>query len=146
MKFLDSFAFCNPSGGFERSFVEPDPLPVCKFSSWLNVGFVRVFSMGFSAVFNSSEVTIAPDDSITALDLNLNDEVFFLQVKVAESFTKLLAYSVKSISNRHFYNIKTLKLLTLHGNQIESISNDAFLNLKSLNYLGLCKLSQAFLS
>lgn len=111
-------------------------------TSWVHVDFVKVCSMGFSAVINSVDATIAPNATITALDLNLNEEILFLPVKVATSFPKLIAYSamfcsVKTISKSNFESLNILKLLWLHGNQIESIRKDTFNDLVSLEHLDL---------
>lgn len=113
-------------------------------TSWVHVDFVTVCSMGYSAVINTADVTFSPNATITGLDLNLNDEISFLPVKVASSFPNLLGYSamfcsVKTITKLNFENMSSLKLLWLHGNRIETISADTFSDLTSLEHLDLCE-------
>ena len=96
------------------------------------------------ATINSTNVTISTRN-IAVLGLQLSGHtIFYLPVKVNESFQQLFAYSadecsVESISKDNFKGMRSLKVLHLSHNQIEEISNGVFEDLVSLEYLVLSK-------
>lgn len=84
------------------------------------------------------------DNTVKALELETNKNIFFLPVKVAENFPNLVGYSawecsLKEISKENFAGLNKLKILELSRNAIEAIADDTFADLTDLSYLYLCE-------
>lgn len=87
---------------------------------------------------------LAQDSFVQGLELERNNMIFYLPIKIAESFPNLLALSawdcsLKEISRKNFENLSKLKQLILYRNEIETIFYDTFADLIALEYLNLRK-------
>lgn len=116
------------------------------FVSWreVGVGIQYTFSMNSSTTIDTNDTTILTDPTITALDFEYNQDIFFLPVEVAIALPELKAYSafgcsIKKIAKVHFEGLKMLKFLCLFGNLIKTIESDTFEDLTSLIELDLSK-------
>jgi Leucine rich repeat len=115
-------------------------------ASWPSpVGAVNTCWMQNTVSITIPETSILPRDvSVLGLALGGNKNVFYLPVKVAESFPNLLAYSagncsLKEIRSENFQGLTKLKYLRLRYNQIEIIATNTFLDLVNLEILELRK-------
>lgn len=110
-----------------------------KFGQKINLQYGYDYSNWFAPGFE-----ISPrDETIEELDFSLNKKIRFLPIKVARTFSNLLAYfadscSLTEISKDNFENLVNLTTLSLRENQTERIASDTFEDLKSLRglYLG----------
>lgn len=74
--------------------------------------------------------------------MNSNKKIFFLPIKVADSFPNLVVLSawgcsLTKISKENIKDLRKLTFYTLTGNKIENIPSDAFEGLTSLEWLWL---------
>lgn len=92
---------------------------------------------------NSPDVSITPrDETIEGLSFDDNKEIYYLPVKVAETFPNLIAYwamhcSLTEVSKINFKHLSKLRTLSLHHNQIVTIASNTFDDLTSLEHLYL---------
>ena len=116
----------------EFSFGYAGKFKTCDFD-----GSTKIDSLGFS-------ISSTKDESVAAVQFARNKNIFYLPEKVSDKFTNLILYSaneclIREISKVNFKNLKFLKSLYLHNNQIQTIPGDTFEDLVSLNELELRK-------
>lgn len=109
-----------------------------------NVIGQKTCHMQQTTTIDSDKDTIASkrDEIVSQLNLSGNKKIFFLPIRVDESFPNLTGYdahdcSLTSLSLEPFRNLRKLKYLTLNQNQIEYIDTDTFTDLGFLEYLAL---------
>lgn len=116
--------------------------------SWIVTGRQLTCFISPKAVIDSKSFIISSvrDEQIRALRFISNKQISYLPVNVHEKFPVLISFSavacnIKSIFQRNFQNLNTLRELWLNGNQIKTIASDTFGSLTSLEYLDLGKLN-----
>lgn len=119
---------------------------------WIHIYKQKVCIMQQGTTIDSDDSIIQQtDSSISALWINSGKNIWFLPVRVAETYPNLIGYaanscSVTKISKKNFEGLEKVKALWLTSNQIEKIPSDTFDDLISLEFVDLDQNKIKFMS
>lgn len=110
-----------------------------------NVSISTCYMHNFTRIEEDNVEILNVNDSIGALTFVGNVKIFYLPVKVAESFPNLFFYqaysnAVRELSKKNFRKLSKLRALYLPYNQIETVRSDAFEDLVNLEIIWLGKI------
>lgn len=109
--------------------------------NWTHAGRQKTCYIKFTTWINSTGCSISSTrESTTGLSFWGSKKIYFLPVKVAESFPNLLVYganacSVRTISKENFKNLNKMIRLDIGHNFIETVPTDTFEDCIALEWL-----------